>query len=56
MWIMWLVCTTENKSYLREYDVVGVRWFMYIGKYIGSYIQRTEHPEQNNVTSVNKYF
>ena len=27
MRIRWLVCSVENKAYLREYNVVGVRWW-----------------------------
>ena len=29
MGIRWLVRTMESKAYLREYDMVGVRWCMY---------------------------
>jgi hypothetical protein len=29
MRIRWLVRTVESKSYLREYNVVGVRWCRY---------------------------
>jgi len=29
MRIKWLVLTVESKAYLREYNVVGVRWYMY---------------------------
>ena len=29
MRIRWLVRTVESKSYLREYNVVGVRWCLY---------------------------
>jgi len=29
MRIRWLVRTVENKSYLREYNVLGVRWCKY---------------------------
>jgi hypothetical protein len=29
MRIRWLVHTVENKAYLREYNMGGVRWWMY---------------------------
>jgi hypothetical protein len=37
MRISWLVCSAESKSFLREYNVVGVRWYMYSGKCTGIY-------------------
>jgi hypothetical protein len=38
MRIIQLVRTAESKSFLREYNVVGVRWCMYSGKCTGIYI------------------
>jgi hypothetical protein len=54
MGIRWLVCTVESKSYLREYNVVRVRWCGYSCNCILCIYIGKLNTTQNNVTSMIK--